>query len=209
MYSKIRHLLIASLSLLAACSQNPTSDSNSQNNQAPISDQAANRTPSFRGIPPDRSLAQLLEEIAKTPSNERPFMCEFAIVGEAQDFRDLKKLWISKAEDSRYRVDQCVCPCICLIALTDRKKPLPANSELLIIAGNYGAKGQPRASFKWLATDIDLTNAALNWASSSPTINFRNSNGDTTKMCLIDWEENHGKYEAGCGDGHGHDLPLQ
>jgi len=209
MRSKCFHLLIASLSFLAACSQKPTSNSISKNNQTPISNQAANTIPSLRSIPTDFSLAQLLDEIGKMPSNERPFICEFAIVGKAQNFRDLKKLWISKVDDSRYRVDQCVCPGICLIALTDRKKPPPANSELLIIEGNYGVKGQPPASFKWLATDIDLTNARLGWASSSPSIDFRNSNGDTTKTCLIEWEEKQGKYRAGCGDGHGNELPFQ
>ena len=208
---KILAPLSAALAFLffISCLQNKSTSSIDQSAETANDNRPLNAKPLYQFIDSsqDLSLAQLFDKVANTPADENTFPCDFAIVGKPQKIRDLKKQWVSKVDDSRYRVDGCVCPGICLIELTDRQKSSPDNSELLIIDGNYGVGGQAPATVRWLSTNLDLTNAYVGWVSGIAQVVFKDSNSDIVKTCFVDRKEKRANYITSCGDVHGNKLP--
>ena len=158
------------------------------------------------------TVGQLMERVSKVDDETFLYPCTLNMYSD-EDRANLVKLrdqWMKKEQDRRYLVTQsthCVCPDLCVLAVEDKQEQPPKNWRVLIL--DRTETPDLSMNYAWLTGNIDLNNGELTWVSSTPKIEFRDINGNSSYGCTIQRGNKPGKYTSICTDGNKNYPPLE
>jgi hypothetical protein len=196
-------ILVFCILCTAACAPNETILKDNQNvAQATPQQEPTPTVPAAR-----MTFAQLIDRVAKAPPDSYLYPCNlnaYSDVGRA-NLATLAKSWTSKEDDARYIVTPstgCVCPGICVVALEDTKGTAPKNFGLIAM-GDPAEGDQTEGGYQWIARNLDLSDAELNWTGVVPQVTFRGNAGAIEKTCSIEKDKSSGRFTARCENDEG------
>jgi hypothetical protein len=156
-----------------------------------------NLSPEPKNSPPGReiTLAELLKTFEDTPEDQPTFPCSLDVaLNDKIGLQKFRRRWLNTEDDSRYVLEtsldavaplgvwsnSCVCPSICVLVLKDKMGTEPNNHDILIID-----RKSPERGHIWAVKGIDLSDARLTWASSTPYFEFGLTDGQPQARCAV------------------------